>query len=183
MERSLAERVERVRAKALARRVRLDPPLAEADLRAFEARAGVPLPEGYRAFLLVVGDGPRQRVDREGPPHYGLRPLAETLVDEDGDPLRPAAPFPLTGAWVWEDEPDPDQERLRAVFQDGHLYLGTEGCGEDWIVVVAGPERGRVWDRADVGAQPCDPPCDFLDWYERWLDGKPYWPPAAAGRP
>ncbi len=65
------------------------------------------------------------------------------------------------------------------MFFDGHLYLGTEGCGEDWVLVVSGPERGCVWNLSDVGAVPCTPPSDFLEWYERWLDGRSYW----LGRP
>src|SRR5438105_1904793 len=65
MEDSLAERVVRVRAKAQARGVRLDPPWAARDLDAFEARAAVTLPGAYRAFLLDIGDGPNARVDRE----------------------------------------------------------------------------------------------------------------------
>ncbi|MCP4198521.1 MAG: hypothetical protein GY762_15345 [Proteobacteria bacterium] len=45
----------------------------------------------------------------------------------------------------------------------------------DWILIVTGPEREKVWNRADVGAQPCVPARDFLSWYEYWLDGGKDW--------
>lgn len=116
----------------------------------------------------------RERRRREGPPFYGLQPLERVAADSVGHPLRPWMPFPLTAAWIWEEVPGedagPDRARLEAVCSDGHLFLGTEGCAEDWILVVTGPERGRVWNRADIGATPCDPPLDFLAWYDRWLD-------------
>ena len=118
----------------------------------------------------------RERKRQEGPPSYGLVPLNRTLTNEDGTWLRPTSPFPLVDVWVWEDEPNRDEERLEVVYRDGQLFLGTDGCAMDWILVVSGPERGHVWNRADVGAQPCVPPADFLDWYERWLDRRPYWP-------
>jgi hypothetical protein len=120
----------------------------------------------------------RERRRREGPPFYGLQPLERTVADSGRHSFRPWLPFPLTDEWIWEDEREdeagPDRARLEAVCYHGHLYLGTDGCGEDWLLVVTGPERGRIWNRADDGAIPCDPPADFLAWYERWLDGDPY---------
>jgi hypothetical protein len=197
------EQLARIRRKVLDRGIRLDPPLSEGAVADFEAQVGVRLPEDYRRFLLKIGDGPCEEMigrrlsedevqamgfgagqvvfefdideyeRREGPPHYGLQPLERTAVAYGGHQLRPSRPFPLTADWQWEDEPEPDQALKEAVFNDGHLFLGTQGCGEDWLLVVTGSERGRIWNRADVGAGPCN--LNFLDWYERWLDGRPLW--------
>jgi hypothetical protein len=223
MDGALAERLARVKAKCAARGVRLDPPRSLDEIERFERRAGVNVPDAYRAFLLDIGAGPSERVDhefvygtpaaapvgavggrlysggrtfvrgrngwyevrpeharerdrREGPPHYGLCPLERTLADDVGRALRPAQPFPLTAGWHWEDEANPDRDQIAAVHTGGQLYLGTDGCGINWALVVTGSERGRVWLVADEGAMPCDPPADFLAWYERWLDDQPLIP-------
>lgn len=42
---------------AAAHRYSLNPPLAESEVTAFEARHDLSLPEDYRAFLLQIGDG------------------------------------------------------------------------------------------------------------------------------
>jgi hypothetical protein len=155
------------------RGVTFAPPLSAAELRAFEQAHQVALPSDYRLFLQQVGNG------GPGPPAYGLRPLgaAETWW---GDEQRAAwqhfqaiqRPFPFTQPWCWEDEADPDPARLAAVY-DGTLYLGTDGCGSDWALVVTGPQRGCVWQITEVGLTPCQPALTFLAWLSRWLHHDP----------
>lgn len=199
----LIERCARIRAKALMRGVLLDPPLDEAALAAFEARTHVRLPEAYRAFLRLVGDGPQTpyqgrpvtaeelvarglspdmvavEIDKaeqkrcQGPPGYGLLPLAQTLLTSSGELLQPDRSFPLTNAWSWLDEAERDEDRYASTWYDGRLTLGTEGDGLDWNLIVTGPARGAIWLAAGHGAAPGCP--DFLTWYEAWLDGHPGW--------
>ncbi len=204
MDDPLAEQLARVRRKVLDRGVRLDPPLSEEQVADFETRVGVRLPEEYRRFLLEIGDGPSEeklhgrrlspaeieemgldagkvviehdqveQKRREGSPYYGLQPLERTVVADRGCMLRPGVAFPLTTTWIWGTEPEPDEARIKATYTDGHLFLGTDGCGMDYLLIVTGPQRGCIWDRADGGA--CLLSLDFLDWYEQWLDGRPYW--------
>jgi len=172
------QRIDRLRHKVGAYPGSLGPCLPEQEIAVFEANYRIHLPEEFRLFLLNVGNG------GTGPPKYGLNTLAQSVQrsshghDEISNKpsLRPHLPFPLTEPWVWEDEDLEDNDaRLHAVYNDGHLFLGTDGCAMDWILVVAGPERGRVWNRADVGAQPCVPARDFASWYEYWLDGGQDW--------
>jgi len=165
----------------LARRsVSFAPPLSAAELRAFEQAHHVELPPDYRLFLEQVGNG------GPGPPAYGLRPLgaAEAWWPEE---QRAAwqhfqaiqRPFPFRQLWCWEDEAEPDPAQLAAVY-DGTIYLGTDGCGIDWALVVTGPQRGYVWQLTDVGLLPCQPACTFLAWVSQWLqhdpaDPAPFW--------
>lgn len=81
-----------------------------------------------------------------GPPHYGLVELSDT----------PGLSQPFT-------------KRARV---HGRLYLGTDGCGIDYVLVVSGKPRGQVWMHTDGALIAPRPPLDFLAWYERWLDGE-----------
>ncbi|MGY3848311.1 SMI1/KNR4 family protein [Streptomyces hydrogenans] len=166
------------------------PPAGWEAVRSFEAEHGVVLPEPYRTFVAEVGDGLRA-----GPPYYGLLPLAQTPPDWGA--VRPerrlAEPFPLTEAWVWEDDEDPAlpeeefEARTSAVFDHGSLLLGTDGCGMYWHLVVTGPQRGHVWQIAGEGALPfgshvADPPMPgtpgFTGWVTHWSRGQDWFPDA-----
>ncbi|MEZ0265337.1 MAG: SMI1/KNR4 family protein [Phycisphaerae bacterium] len=168
-------RLDRIARKVRERGTRLGPAVLEDALTAFEARCGCTLPEGFRAFLRHVGNG------GVGPPAYGLLPLGGTPDDMGEQESRPWAeldrvrrPFPFTRPWVWE-EGDPSDEGTREQVEDGTLHLGTDGCGQYWLLVVSGPERGAVWMLADVGITPTAPKRDFLQWFEDWLDGLREW--------
>lgn len=172
----MEERLRRVKAKVRQAGVELRPPLARKGVLAFESAHGVILPEGYRRFVLEVGDG------GSGPPHYGLVPLGREVKPR----FRPefmrgrqrlpfvTLPFPFTRAWVWEDGDTSDEGDAEQVGH-GSLLLGTDGCGMDWYLIVTGVARGHVWQFSDVGITPTDPGRDFLEWYENWLDGVTDW--------
>jgi hypothetical protein len=148
-------------------------------VRAFEAEHGVALPEPYRSFVAEVTDGARQ-----GPPDYGLVPLAE--LPSDWGEARPrrdlAKPFPLTEAWLWEEDDRPEEELdalLAQVFDHGTVVLGTDGCGMYWHLVVTGPHRGHIWNISDVGAVPFGAEFGhttgepgFAGWVAHWAAGK-----------
>ncbi|WP_442818569.1 SMI1/KNR4 family protein [Streptomyces sp. NBC_01320] len=116
-----------------------DAPLGWDRVHAFEAEHGIVLPEPYRTFVAEISDG-----SYTGPPDYGLMPLAEQPDDgreADGERCL-AEPFPLTEAWVWEEDDRPEEELeplLDQVFGHGSIVLGTDGCGMDWHLVVTGP--------------------------------------------
>jgi hypothetical protein len=150
------------------------PTLAEVEIRGFETRHGIELPDGYRRFLQEIGNG------GEGPGIDGLAPLGAVPSElppswerEWRDLPNIRKPFPLTDAWVWEGE-DHDDERL-ASSRHGTLALCNSGCGMYWLLVVTGAERGQVWAHTDVGVCPQDPRRDFLDWIEAWLNGIWWW--------
>lgn len=147
-------------------------------VHAFEAENGIVLPEPYRSFVAEITDG-----SYAGPPHYGLVSLAELPADWGADrPERDLSrPFPLTEAWLWEEDPRPDDELgplLDPVFDHGSVVLGTEGCGMYWHLIVTGPHRGHVWLITGEGACPFGSEfghtgggTGFAGWVRHWSEG------------
>jgi hypothetical protein len=159
----------------------LGPPLGWDGVRAFEAACGAVLPDPYRSFAALVGNG-----CCSGPPAYGLVPLRSDPKDcpwTPADSTRLARPFPLTRPWIWEggDAP-PLAEVTFSTLGNGILFLGHDGCGSYWMLVVTGAHRGQVWNITDVGAQPfgrsfgyTTAAVGFAGWAVHWASGKDWY--------
>lgn len=160
----LDERLERIRAKIKRRGVNLRPPVEHWDVEAFEAMHNIRLPEGYRRFILEIGDG------GDGPPGCRFYSLHEPERDRYNLLVPLDVPFPLTEGRRWEEEEE-GKDRLQEGIYNGYLIIGNEGCGEFWGIIVTGAERGNIWNLCYAGDFPVRPRRDFLSWYEFWLDG------------
>jgi hypothetical protein len=131
------------------------PPLGWEAVRAFEREHGIVLPEPYRTLVAEICDG-----CTEGPADVdGLIPVAALPADWGCDQTERvlSKPFPLTGAWTWEDDARPYEviePLIDEVSNHGSVVLGTDGCGMYWHLVVTGEQRGRIWNISDVGAAP-----------------------------
>jgi len=150
-------------------------------VRAFEAEHGIALPEPYRTFVAEITDGSYQ-----GPPEFGLLALGELpqVSQSDRADRDLSKPFPLTEAWLWEE--DDDEPDLDAVFEHGSIVLGTDGCAMDWHLIVTGPHRGHVWQITDVGALPFGAEfgyttgaSGFAGWVAHWAAGREWFDAAA----
>jgi hypothetical protein len=150
-------------------------PLGWDAVHAFEEQQGIVLPEPYRTCVAEITDG------AAGPPDYGMVKLGKRCVT--ASPERDLTkPFPLTKAWVWEDDKRPYEELrplLDAVYDHGSLVLGTDGCAMYWHLIVTGPHRGHVRHIVSVGAQPFGAEFDyttarsgFAGWVRHWVEGK-----------
>jgi SMI1 / KNR4 family (SUKH-1) len=153
--------------------LQLSPCVTEDHLCTYEQQWMVRLPEEYRSFVKEVGNG------GDGPPHYGLFAVEKSHHDESGtviDGHDPAKDFPLENDWIWESDEDYDESAVQRIATLGHIFLGTDGCGMQHVLVIAGPETGNVWLIADEGAQPVYfrelRRHTFLDWIEAWLEGQ-----------
>jgi len=150
----------------------LNPPIGENKVKEFELAYGIKLPDGYREFIVRVGNG------GEGPPHYGLAPLGHTAGDMPREQEKNwielphiQKSFPFTRYWIWDQGEQTDEGTIDQVAY-GSIYIGNDGCGCYWHLIITGPERGNVWMISGEGIQPACPKRDFLTWYEDWLDGK-----------
>lgn len=164
--------LDRIQRKLKARQFSLDPTLSVDELQAFERLHRITLPEGYRDFLLTVGNG------GIGPPSYGLAKLGEVAPDMHPDQkafwsklTKIGQVFPFTRCWVWENDETSDEGKTEDI-EKGSIYIGNDGCGMYWHLVVTGPDRGIPWMICGEGIQPVCPKREFLQWYEDWLDGR-----------
>lgn len=170
----IVEKLAQVRARGLScfgsdsHRFALNPPLPETDLQAFEAGHGVRLPDDYRAFLLHAGNG-------GAGPYYGIFPLnkwadfADWKCEDISDDYLARTSLLVRGM-KWPPSRLDDFDDL-CVYQ-GTLSLGSRGCTLATLLVISGPNAGRV---VYVDGDENSPPYvvrepDFLAWYERWLD-------------
>jgi len=165
---SIQERLDRIAGKAAG--LELNPPLPVEEVDAFEQRNGIRLPEDYRAFITMLGNG--------GPgPYKGLEPLDPRLTSH-----KLAADFPCG--------PE-DLAVLYRTSEWGHWdgYIGAlvlnRQADIEWdyhetarpltLLIVNGPGRGRmVMVEADQEyfGPIYHPAPDFLAWYEEWLDDR-----------
>lgn len=159
----LSELLERLRAADVQHRVfgskkhgyRVGPTLTESEIVAFEAENTVRLPEDYRCFLKVVGNG-------GAGPYYGLEPLGKF-----GRVL--SQPFPLTTASDQMSDGELD------ALGDGDDFPGVlefchQGCTIYAYLVVNGPTYGTIWNgREDFYPTGRTFGCWYRDWLERSL--------------
>ncbi len=160
---SLIMNTEQVKSKITEKGYTLHDPLSESQIRAFEVKHEIKLPQDYRDFITKIGCG------GDGPPDYNLDPFD---IDEDFPNL--SKPFPFTTHWIWELGDESNEGGMEDL-NSGNICLGTDGCGVDWYIIVSGPQRGKIWMISGEGIQPLFPSRTFSEWYAAWLDGETEW--------
>jgi hypothetical protein len=172
----------------------LNPRLSELEVKEFEDRYGILLPEAYRDFVLNVGEGgagPYYGVFRLGKMDDGYEE-SEWKEGEFVGTLRDC--WPHRQAWNLPNEAltipvglSPDardiaMEEIDKKYWDEALVAGAfpichHGCAlRDWLVIT-GPKAGQVWHDGRVdqeGLRPYESAdgrrLTFTEWYLDWLD-------------
>jgi hypothetical protein len=175
---------------------RLNLPLPEEDVAAFEQLHKITLPQDYREFLISIGNG-------GAGPFYGLYPLGtmddnfgfKVWQENDGLVGILSEAFPLDQEWndlsalPEEDLPDRDQseyDRQIEVFDkiywnsslvNGAIPICHEGCALRIWLVVTGVQAGCIWEdrRSEYGGlsrlRLADgSPATFAPWYDEWMN-------------
>ncbi|OVE78467.1 hypothetical protein BVX98_00080 [bacterium F11] len=148
----------------------LNPCLSERAIASFEEKHSISLPPAYRNYLLYIGNG------GDGPPDHGIARLGEVADDMSSAQKNNwislkniRNDFPFTRDWIWEDDEVSDEGTMDQI-NFGNLYIGNEGCGMYWHLVVSGPDRGTIWQFTGEGIIPTSPKMDFLEWIESRLN-------------
>lgn len=164
---------------------KLNAPVKEEEVTAFEAKHGFTLPACYRAFILGVGHGGNSYSNSGAGPYYGIYPLGED-IDALVEPVylkNDCLIYPGMTTEYWDslvaslnaerDEEISDEEyyaEMGRVF-GGIMPIGSQGCSFLHGIVLNGPYTGRVVNLSADRDQPLFTFEDnFLDWYERWLN-------------
>jgi hypothetical protein len=157
------DEIQRVQRKLARGRLRLNAPLPETAVSKFEADHGVRLPDGYREFLLHVGNG-------GAGPYYGLLPLDQWAYAVGRDAADLPKDYLASPSHLVPDSPQvqaPDDDEL---FHQGTITLVIDGCGFFTLLVVSGPARGQIVGTDGCGSTFFYGASGFLHWYETWLD-------------
>ncbi|MCW1884662.1 SMI1/KNR4 family protein [Luteolibacter flavescens] len=151
---------------ARSHRYEIGPPLSEPELSSFEERYGITLPEDFRLYLSLVGNGNESKPGPRATPHrtagagpgYGIHTLSETVI---GD--QTCVPFPYSQeVEVPIDEAGDDVP--------GALEICTLGCGSHVNLIVAGSEFGKVWKGNEyLHFSPTH--LNFASWITEWAEG------------
>lgn len=162
----------------------LHQPLSVTALSDFETRYKIVLPECYKAFLLLVGNGGVSYADSAAGPFYGIYPLGTGVDDLTNAPEKylgaPVKIYPDITIDAWQhliketEEDDISDEAYDAALGNiyaGILPIGSQGCTYVHGLVLNGEHAGRVINLDTDRQRPqfCFED-NFLDWYERWLD-------------
>jgi hypothetical protein len=133
-------------------RYRLGPTLSESELAAFESANRICLPDDYRRFLAVVGNG-------GAGPFFGLERLSTFGRDL-------SQPFQITTATDALTEEELERLGDRDEYP-GILEFCHEGSGIHSYLVVNGATYGTIWH----GREDFYPTgLAFGVWYRRWLE-------------
>ena len=160
-------------------------PASEVQIKNFENRYGIELPQSYKSFVSRVGNGGISAMNSGAGPYYGIFPLGShlsELTDYPEDFLSKDCilhPDMTDDEWkelirkIEENEEisDADFDIERGKIFGGILPIGSQGCTFIHGLVINGPNKGRVLN-LDIDYQKPQFTFEenFLDWYERWLD-------------
>ena len=163
--------------------VSYNPCLSEEDIKEFEHKHCITLPDDYRTFISEIGNGGFG-------PGYGLLPLDKAIVDfklRDKPNISLNEKFPYQDSWNEEwitsfnwNEGYPETEIVNAYISTAHiagcLQISHFGHGCTFLLVVNGNEKGHIWfdGRADYsGLVPKlkdGQRISFIEWYVTFLD-------------
>ena len=146
----------------------IGPKLSEVDILKFEKENGITLPEDYRVYLQLVGNGSgRSPKPHYSPsfiagagPGYGIYPLSNIFV---GDAL--SQPFPF------EEEVEVPYEPPYDAWEGnipGAMEISTEGCASHTHLIVKGAAFGTIWEGWDDHFVPTN--LTFIQWMRNWAE-------------
>jgi len=127
------------------------PVVTDEEVLRFEDKHQLVLPLEYSTYLRTFGAG-------GAGPYYGIADFRQYVSAGSYDDT-----FPYTEA-IEYDEMDDDQPIWN---YPGLAWLGTAGCGADFLMEFRGPSPGQIW--CDW-SQQCSVVGTLIEFYQKWLD-------------
>jgi SMI1 / KNR4 family (SUKH-1) len=133
-------------------RYQLGQPIKEQEVRAFETRYDLQLPEAYCAFVTHIGNGnpysPQHHSTGGAGPYYGIYALGNIgVITTLSDSAKPCQLHPNITKEDWDERTeileqenlsDEDYEKHRNALFQGLMCIGTQGCTYHTCLVVTG---------------------------------------------
>lgn len=154
---------------------KINPPATPNQIIEHERKYRFNFPEGYRRFILEVGDG-------GAGPFHGIKQQftgpGATLRHEEAKHFHRESiyqtPCPANEKWqniVIGPDYQEIEENDDAVYLQGNMVIFEVGFGIDGVLVLNGPMVGAVCI-TDYGFTPYSfwEPSQFLDFYEAWQE-------------
>lgn len=155
-------------------------PVSVEEVIRFEEQHRITLPEGYKSFMTTIGNDGPGHYGGAGP-YYGIYPLG------DFGYMEPSAKYmsqpcvidstltnekwkALTAFEEKLEHDDVEYDRQYDLLFSGLMFIGTQGCNFQTMLILNGADAGRVVYIDQDLQQPIMKEM-FLDWYENWLDG------------
>ncbi|HNO77709.1 MAG TPA: SMI1/KNR4 family protein [Phycisphaerae bacterium] len=176
---SRQENMETLSSKLQAANVRLAPPIALEEVRAFESNADIKLPQDYVTFITTIGNGGVG-------PYCRLMPLARWSwchwIDDPQNNHSLTSPCIVTPDatalgenWLSEVGVPQWEERFDAGEWDpmfGTIAVAEIGCGLYYSLIINGPHTGRVFRYGDRVENPPKfvEQMTFAQWLEHEVD-------------
>lgn len=143
---------------------KLNPPLYEETVQSLESQFHFVLPEEYRRFLILAGNGGR------------IPPFTEDcneflpLPTDPGQLEKLQLPFAFQDSCVWEDG---SKDWIDAFRGNGTILLAEDETDNQitWLLIVTGEHSGEIWLRGEAGIWRVKG-LSFLDWMELALSKK-----------
>lgn len=143
---------------------KLNPPLSEEAVQSLESQFNFVLPEEYRRFLILAGNG------------GCIPPIAEDcneflpLPTDTGQLAKLRLPFAFQDSCVWEEG---SKDWIEAFRGNGTIRLAEDETDNQitWLLIVTGEHSGEIWLRVEAGIWRVEG-LSFLDWMELALSKK-----------
>lgn len=122
----------------------LNPPLSEEAVQSLESQFHFVLPEEYRRFLILAGNGGQ------------IPPITEDcntflpLPTDAGQLAKLHLPFAFQDSCVWEDG---SKDWIDAFRGNGTIRLAEDETDNQitWLLIVTGEHSGEIWLRGEAG--------------------------------
>jgi len=127
------------------------PLVTDKEIVAFEENHQLALPLQYKTYLQTFGAG-------GAGPYYGIADFREYVSAGNYEDV-----FPYTET-VDYDDMDDDQPIWN---YPGLAWLGTAGCGTDFMMEFRGPSPGQLWCN---WSEQCSIEGTLIEFYQKWID-------------
>ncbi len=149
----------------------IGPTLSESEISKFEQQHQIKLPEDFRLYLQLVGNGSQHQENPQSQvidwsnvsvgPDYGLlalREMSKSLVD-GSFPFTSKAPLPSCGWHSFDDDTN----------TQGAITLNSQGCSGQTHLIVRGEDYGKVWESVEwTEFRPKH--LNFFQWMRQWAE-------------